>query len=58
MTQVKRRKGWRMSCDLGEVTERLENEQRHRPMPGDYKKQNSKFLRNAKIRLLDVPVTR
>ena len=23
---VKRRKGWRMSCDLGEVTERLENE--------------------------------
>ena len=24
--QVKRRKGWRMSCDLGEVTERLENE--------------------------------
>ena len=26
MTQVKRRKGWRMSCDVGEVTERLENE--------------------------------
>ena len=26
MTQVKRRKGWRMSCDVGEVKERLENE--------------------------------
>ena len=26
MTQVKRRKGWRMNCDVGEVTERLENE--------------------------------
>ena len=26
MTQVKRRKGWRMRCDLGEVTERLEND--------------------------------
>ena len=26
VTYVKRRKGWRMSCDLGEVTERLENE--------------------------------
>ena len=25
--QVKRRKGWRMSCDAGEVTEMLENEQ-------------------------------
>ena len=25
VTQVKRRKGWRMSCDVGEVTERLEN---------------------------------
>ena len=25
--QVKRRKGWRMSCDIGEVTDRLENEQ-------------------------------
>ena len=24
--QVKRRKGWRISCDVGEVTERLENE--------------------------------
>ena len=24
--QVKRRKGWRMSCDVGEVTERLGNE--------------------------------
>ena len=23
---VKQRKGWRMSCDVGEVTERLENE--------------------------------
>ena len=27
MTYVKRRKGWRMSCDVEEVTERLENEQ-------------------------------
>ena len=27
MTQVKRRKGCRMSCDVGEVTKRLENEQ-------------------------------
>ena len=27
MTQVKRRKVWGMSCDVGEVTERLENEQ-------------------------------
>ena len=26
MMQVKRRKGWRMSCNIGEVTERLENE--------------------------------
>ena len=26
MTYVKRRKGLRMSCDVGEVTERLENE--------------------------------
>ena len=26
MTWVKRGKGWRMSCDVGEVTERLENE--------------------------------
>ena len=26
MTQVKQRKGWRMSCDVGEVTERWENE--------------------------------
>ena len=26
VTQVKRRKGWRMSCDLGEATEVLENE--------------------------------
>ena len=25
--QVKRKKGWRMSCDVGEVTEILENEQ-------------------------------
>ena len=25
MTLVKRQKGWRMSCDVGEVTERLEN---------------------------------
>ena len=27
MTWVKRRKGWRMHCDIGEMTERLENEQ-------------------------------
>ena len=27
MTLVKRRKGSRMSCDVGEVTESLENEQ-------------------------------
>ena len=26
MTQVKRRKGWRMSCDVGEVTESFKNE--------------------------------
>ena len=26
MTYVKRRKGWRMSCDVGEVTEKLEND--------------------------------
>ena len=25
--QVKRRNGWRMNCDVGEATERLENEQ-------------------------------
>ena len=28
MTWVKRRKGWRMGCDVGEVTEWLENELR------------------------------
>ena len=27
VTYVKRRKGWKMSCDVGEVTEMLENEQ-------------------------------
>ena len=27
VTWLKWRKGWRMSCDVGEVTERLENEQ-------------------------------
>ena len=27
VAQVKRRKDWRMSCDIGEVMERLENEQ-------------------------------
>ena len=27
MTQVKRRKSWRVNCDVGEVMERLENEQ-------------------------------
>ena len=27
MMLVKRRKSWRMSCDVGEVTESLENEQ-------------------------------
>ena len=27
MTQLKQRKGLRMSCDAGEVTERLKNEQ-------------------------------
>ena len=26
MTYVKQRKGWRMRCNVGEVTERLENE--------------------------------
>ena len=26
MTWVKQRKGWKMSCDVGEVTENLENE--------------------------------
>ena len=26
MMYVKQRKGWRMSCNVGEVTERLENE--------------------------------
>ena len=26
VTQEKQKKGWRMSCDVGEVTERLENE--------------------------------
>ena len=26
MTKVKRRKGWRMCCDEGKVTESLENE--------------------------------
>ena len=26
MTSVKRLKGWRMSCDVGKVKERLENE--------------------------------
>ena len=30
MTYVKRRKGWRMSCDVDEVTEWLEHEQRNR----------------------------
>ena len=28
MTWVKRRNGWRLSCDVGEVTESLEFEQR------------------------------
>ena len=27
VTLEKRKKGWRVSCDVGEVTERLENEQ-------------------------------
>ena len=27
VTQEKRKKGWRMNCDVGEVKERLENEQ-------------------------------
>ena len=27
MTKVKRREGWRMSCDVGEVAEGLENVQ-------------------------------
>ena len=27
MMWVKQQKGWRMNCDVGEVTERLENEQ-------------------------------
>ena len=26
VTQEKRKKGWRMSCDLGEATEGFENE--------------------------------
>ena len=26
VTQEKRKKGWRMNCDVGEATERLENE--------------------------------
>ena len=26
----KRRKGWRMNCDIGEVTERLEDEQQRK----------------------------
>ena len=26
MTQEKRKKGWRMSCDVGEATEGLEND--------------------------------
>ena len=26
VTQEKRKKGWRMNCDLGEATEGLENE--------------------------------
>ena len=26
VTYEKRKKGWRMSCDVGEVTERLKNE--------------------------------
>ena len=26
VTQEKRKKGWRMSCDVGEATEGLENE--------------------------------
>ena len=26
VTLEKRKKGWRMNCDVGEVTERLENE--------------------------------
>ena len=30
VTQEKRKKGWRMSCDVGEVTEGLENELRRR----------------------------
>ena len=38
MTLVKRRKGWRMSCDIGEVTEWLENEQSSSPTsPGKHK---------------------
>ena len=26
VTKEKRKKGWRMSCDVGEATKRLENE--------------------------------
>ena len=26
VTQEKRKKGWKMSCDVGEATEELENE--------------------------------
>ena len=26
VTQMKRKKGWRMSCDIGKATELLENE--------------------------------
>ena len=28
---MKQREGWRISCDVGEVTERLENEQSGSP---------------------------
>ena len=33
---MKLRKGWRMSCDVGEVTERLENEQSFPKLPKYY----------------------
>ena len=30
LTQEKRKKGWRMNCDIGKATEWLENELRRR----------------------------
>ena len=38
VTQEEQKKGWRMNCDVGEATERLENELCMGGSPGDVSK--------------------